>query len=429
MFDYSDSGVTLAVMLDTRKHNKSGLYPVKVRVTYRRERQYYSTGKSLSTDDWEKLPTTRSKNLTETRAEIQVTADKVKEQVKDLIKNDLFSFDTLNKRLGQGLSSTINTAFVARMEEFEESGKVSTADWYRYTLRSIILFEHAKVDPKELKGSKFKGTALLGGSKINFSQITVSWLKQYEKHLLDTDKSYTTISMYMRALQVIMNEAKAAGILKPVQHPFGKGKYEIPQHEGRNIALTLADIGKIVKYECQTASIEMCRDLWFFSYLCNGANITDICKFRYSSIRNGEICFYRQKTVAKSKKKKLLHAIITPEMETIINRWGNTGGKPDDFIFPFLKGGESPTDERRIIKNITHLMNNKMKAIGAKLGIGNISTYTARHSYASVLKRSGANIAFISESLGHSDIHTTSSYLATFEQEERVKNAALLTNF
>jgi len=58
-----------------------------------------------------------------------------------------------------------------------------------------------------------------------------------------------------------------------------------------------------------------------------------------------------------------------------------------------------------------------------------ISTYTARHSYATVLKRSGANIAFISESLGHADLRTTENYLSSFEKDERAKNAALLTKF
>ena len=48
-------------------------------------------------------------------------------------------------------------------------------------------------------------------------------------------------------------------------------------------------------------------------------------------------------------------------------------------------------------------------------------TYTARHSYATVLKRSGANIAYISESLGHNDLKTTENYLASFEKEERKK--------
>ncbi|GHV40857.1 hypothetical protein FACS1894179_08080 [Bacteroidia bacterium] len=58
-----------------------------------------------------------------------------------------------------------------------------------------------------------------------------------------------------------------------------------------------------------------------------------------------------------------------------------------------------------------------------------IITHSARHSFASVLKRSGANIAYISESLGHSDLKTTETYLASFEKEERIKNAAFLTNF
>ena len=70
-----------------------------------------------------------------------------------------------------------------------------------------------------------------------------------------------------------------------------------------------------------------------------------------------------------------------------------------------------------------------MAMIGKALGIDHISTYTARHSFATVLKRSGANIAYISESLGHQDLKTTENYLASFEREEREKNADLLTKF
>ncbi|MGV3538383.1 MAG: phage integrase SAM-like domain-containing protein [Rufibacter sp.] len=408
MFDYSDSGITLKAIQDTRRPDKSGLYPVRIRVTYKREQKYYSTGKALSVEDWERLPNTKNRTLQEIRSEIQVAADKVKSGVKDLVKHDLFSFDTLNKRLGNAVGDTVNTAFKARIADLSTKGKVSTSDWYKYTLRSITLF---------------------AGENIKFPQVNIDWLKGYEAYLLKEKKSFTTISMYMRALQVVMNEAKEAGIIKATQHPFGKGKYEIPQHEGRNIALSISQISQIVKYDCQSENERMCRDLWFFSYLCNGANITDICKFKYSNLRNGEICFYRQKTLAKAKKKKLIQAVVTPEMKAIIEQWGNPSRQADDFIFPFLKGYESPEDERRVIKNITHLMNDKMKAVGEKLGIGNISTYTARHSYASVLKRSGANIAFISESLGHNDLKTTENYLASFEQEERMKNAALLTNF
>lgn len=409
MFKYTNSGITLTAMLDTRKATKDNLFPVKIRVTYQRERWYYATGKYLSKEDWEKLSSTRSQRLLEIHKDIETAFDKVKTEIKELVKVDTFTLEALNKRLGSAGTDTINTAFQAKVDALSAQGKVSTSDWYKYALRSIKLF---------------------AGDNIKFMRVTVDWLKQYEQHLLQQGKSYTTISMYMRALQVIMNDAKSAGIVKAALHPFGKGRYEIPQHEGRDYALTVKEIGKIASFKCALKTTEMCRDLWLFSYLCNGANITDVCKLKYANIINGEICFYRQKTIAKAKKKKMVQAVITPKMQAIINQWGNTYTKQDDFIFPFLKGEESPVDERRIIKNITHLINDKMKEIGKAVGISHISTYTARHSFATVLKRTGkVSVAYISESLGHRDIKTTETYLARFEQEERKKNAALLTKF
>lgn len=76
-------------------------------------------------------------------------------------------------------------------------------------------------------------------------------------------------------------------------------------------------------------------------------------------------------------------------------------------------------------KGLIKCINKKMNYIR----FGKVTTYTARHSFATVLKCSGANIAYISESLGHSDLKTTEAYLASFEKEERQKNASLLTNF
>jgi hypothetical protein len=115
-------------------------------------------------------------------------------------------------------------------------------------------------------------------------------------------------------------------------------------------------------------------------------------------------------------------------MQRIIDSWGNPP-TPDSYIFPVLVGNESALVQKRKTQYLTRAINKRMAAVGEKLGIGHISTYTARHSFATVLKRSGANIAYISESLGHSDLKTTENYLASFEREEREKNAKLLTEF
>jgi integrase len=70
--------------------------------------------------------------------------------------------------------------------------------------------------------------------------------------------------------------------------------------------------------------------------------------------------------------------------------------------------------------------NQNMKMIGAAVGVPGVTSYVARHSYATVLKRNNVNIAFISESLGHTSLATTQSYLDSFGKEERMKNARLL---
>ena len=87
-------------------------------------------------------------------------------------------------------------------------------------------------------------------------------------------------------------------------------------------------------------------------------------------------------------------------MQAIIDKWGNKP-LPDNYIFPYMKGNETAIAAKAITRDVVKRINKRMKLIGEELGIGNITTYTARHSYATVLKRSGVNISYISESLGH----------------------------
>lgn len=162
--------------------------------------------------------------------------------------------------------------------------------------------------------------------------------------------------------------------------------------------------------------------------MCNGINVADLVRLRYRNIIDGEVCFVRQKTQCTTATIREVRATLTPEMQAIIDRWGNPP-EPDNFIFPYLNGTEDAMRQKTITKELTKRINMRMKQIGEAVGIDGISTYTARHSFATVLKRSGANIAYISESLGHNDLKTTEHYLASFEKEERQKNANLLTQF
>jgi integrase len=409
MDKFSYEGITLTTILDTRRAKDELYFPVKYRITYLRKQYYHPSGIDLTEEEWNVLFTTKQRELTKTRELVSAGYEKIKNHIIDMAKNEGFSVPGLKAKLGQGNKDSIVDAFNYKIETLKKDGKIGSADWYFYSLNMI-----QKFTSKDLK----------------ISDITVSWLNSFEAFLLKDEKSWTSISIYMRALRAIVRTSK--GAVNQARYPFGlkdNGKYEIPEGEGRALALTLSQIGKVLTYPLNTDVERRSRDLWFFSYMCNGINNNDLLRLKFKDIENGEIRWYRLKTINTTKKKKKIAATLLPEMKTIIDKWGSKSRHPNNYIFPFLSDDMTPLEARTIIKNHTSLQNKKMSAIGKALGYGNISSYWARHSYATVLKRSGANIAYISESLGHTDIKTTEAYLDTFENAERAKNAALLTKF
>lgn len=271
------------------------------------------------------------------------------------------------------------------------------------------------------------GIEKYAGSNILIKDVTVEWLKKLEGYL-SRDKSPTTVGMYMRAIRTIMNLARQEGLLRSDRYPFGKGRYEIKVVQGRKKALSSGQIAQIAQYDDGNLTSQRYRDIWFFMYLCNGINMADLVRLRYRDIIDGEICFIRQKTARTAVMVKEIRVAITAPMQEIIDRWGSEK-KPNNVIFPLIGQIDDAMRYKLAVKNATKCINNRMKMIGNALGMGSVTTYTARHTYATMLKRQGVNIAYISESLGHSSLKTTENYLASFEKDDRLKNAALLTAF
>lgn len=408
MFKYSKDGISVLTVLDARRVKRNGLYPVKIQVIFNRKQKYYPTGKDLSREDWENVVDSKSRRLVEIREDIENSFSIVKQQVEALASKGDFCFDALNARLGRCSASTVNAAFIAKLKELKDNNQANTYFSYRTTLRKLEDF---------------------AGKEIPFTAVTVNWLNRCERFWLQSGTSYSSMSFYFRNLKCIINIARRDGILKETQYPFGKGKYEVPNGCGRKLALTLNEIKKLVTYTDGTERTEEYRDLWFFSYLCNGINFRDLLYLKYSNIINGEICFIRAKTARNTKHGRVIHAVITPEMHQIIKRWGNPPVHPDTYIFKYVTGAENAFEKVKLIRDIVINCNSVLKKITRKTGMPKVTTYSARHSFATVLKRSGANISYISESLGHSSLAITENYLASFETEERVKNAKLLTNF
>lgn len=115
------------------------------------------------------------------------------------------------------------------------------------------------------------------------------------------------------------------------------------------------------------------------------------------------------------------------ELKQIIKRWQ----KPKaEYIFQLVEANWDADTKHKNIKQVIKMVNKYIGLIAESVGIDkHVTTYFARHSFATVMKRSGVSTEYISESLGHSNMKTTANYLDSFEDDRHKELATVLTSF
>lgn len=260
-----------------------------------------------------------------------------------------------------------------------------------------------------------------GNLDIPFTDIDVSWLKKYELYLRERGNSDNTVGIRMREMRAVYNKAIEDNVVNEKYYPFTKFKISHYRKGKCKRAITKSEINKIINIDLSGITtyhsplLYLSKDLFTFSYLCCGMNMIDIAYLKYSDIINGRICFVRHKT------KQPITFQLLPQAMQIIDKYRKDEVQQDDYIFPILDRNFHHTEQQQYdrIRKVIKGMNKSLKRIGTHLNISiPLTTYTARHSFATVLKRSGVNIALISEAMGHTSLSTTQFYLDSFENEQ-----------
>lgn len=423
------------ILLDNRLSRKDNTFPVKLRVTYNRMQKYYPIGykvkqtsqpltkhqqywlnrfKKTISFSTEEFAMVRDPGCKEPQRTMFVFLNEI-ESIARVVLNDLpvFTFNLFEEKYFQ--KPTNKNDLIAAMEnataQLRKDERISTAVGYECATNSLKKFS--------------------GKEKIAFVDLTVTFFKDYEKWMLAKKNSLTTVGIYLRNVRTEYRKAEKNGQIPSSLYPFGEGKYEIPTGKNIKKALTFGDVKKLANYEPKLGSIEhRYRDYWLFSYLCNGINIKDMARLTYGKIEGEIIKLSRAKTEREKRHNpRPITIIMTKPLKEIIERWGNRPKLTDQYIFPILSPGMTPEQEYRAIQQAVQTTNKNMARICEAIKIEKVTTYTARHSFATVLKRSGASMEFISESLGHSNISTTENYLADFEIEEKRKWAEKASDF
>lgn len=397
---------TAVYYLDSLRPKKNGSCSVKIKVTYNRKRKYYSTGIELNSVDFDNLINAKRRTIEQNKIydKIILFQSKAKAVIEKL---NVFTFDNFEEGFFEqrNITNSVSFAFDKYIQQLRNEKRIGTAVSYECAKNSLESFK----------------------KDFTFADISKSFLTKYENSMLENGKSKTTIGIYLRSLRAIYNLQK----IDVSNYPFGEGKdkYSIPT--GRNIkkALTIEDVAKIYNYDAPINSTkEMAKDYWLFLYLCNGMNVKDFCLLKWENIKENILTYNRAKTERSKKESKNITVALKPETIEIIKKWGQPSISKSSYIFPHLEHKMNAEKQRKVYQQLTKTINKYVKSICIELDINdNVTTYFARHSFATVLKRSGAKIEMISELLGHSNVNVTENYLDSFENEQIQKETDVLT--
>lgn len=234
-----------------------------------------------------------------------------------------------------------------------------------------------------------------------FSQMTGSMMETYQTWLFNRGVKKNTVSFYLRTLRTLYNKAVEAG-----QAPRNNIFANVQTANARTVKRSISanDVRKIEKLDLpRGSSLDKARDLFLFSFYLRGIAFVDMAFLKKSDLRCGLLNYNRRKT-----HQNIYIEWIKP-MQAIIDKYsGQTKGSP--YMLPILTGKEiSPY---HVYRKVEHNTNYNLKKIGKMIGLKiPLTTYVARHTWASVALTMNIPIATISEGMGHNSFKTTQIYL------------------
>ncbi len=306
-------------------------------------------------------------------------------------------FDNLFDLTSKCTPQLVDSYFERQIAAMKQAGKINTAIKYTATRTSLVKFHPAK---------------------LRFEDITPNLLVDFETFLRGEGNQSNSIATKFSVLKAVYNKAVADKIFLCKENPFVL--YKVGQHwtQTRKRAVHKEDIQRLIQAELpitKSPYTEFARDIFLFSYFSAGINFKDIATLRYNDMEEDRIFYRRHKTG------KAMTCRLHPQAKAIIARYAHSEAMQEDYIFPILDCHIHRTEQQihnRVHKVLIHI-NRELKEWSKRLGlVTNLTTYVARHTYATVLKRSGVSVALISESLGHSDLSTTQIYLDSFENSQ-----------
>lgn len=263
-------------------------------------------------------------------------------------------------------------------------GKIRTSETYRSALNCFSRFRN--------------------GEDVMLDVFSQGLMESYEAYLQAKGLVPNSISFYLRILRAVYNRACGQGLITATANPFSHVYTGVGKTAKR--AVDIRTIRRIKNLDLSMdKSADYARDIFMLSFYMRGMSFIDLTYLKKTELKNGTVTYLRRKTGQR------LTVRWTREMQTLLEKYPEN---KTEYLFPIITS--CTANHRHQYRNRHYLVNRSLKTVAEKIGLQiPLTTYVARHSWASIAKAKGISLSVISEGLGHDNEQTTQIYLTSLD--------------
>lgn len=268
--------------------------------------------------------------------------------------------------------------------KLKHDGKIRTSETYKSALNSFSRFRN--------------------GETVMLDAFSQDMMESYEAYLQEKGLVPNSISFHLRILRAVYNRACEQGLIESTVNPFAHVYTGVEKTSKR--AVGIKAIKQIKNLDLSMdKSADYARDIFMLSFYMRGMSFIDLAYLKKSDLKNGIATYRRRKTGQK------LSIRWTKEMQTVLDKYPEN---ETEYLFPIITS--CTANHRYQYRNQHYKVNCNLKKVAKKIGLQlPLTTYVARHTWASIAKYKGISLSVISEGLGHDNEQTTQIYLATLD--------------
>lgn len=386
---------SVKLLLDTRRAKSNGTFNIIFRVTDFKKVYTINSGVSLQQFFWNEKKLEVDKSHPNSKLlNIKLSQHYFKIEQVLLSLDDEFSIEKLKEILSgkpkNDISNTFQVFADKVIQQMMEANRTGNAIVYKTAVNRMISY---------------------CGRDISFQELNYELLDQFSHHLITSGLKQNSVSNYFRSIRAIYNKAIKMKLVDRSFYPFHD--FSIKSEKTAKRAILRDDIIALKQIPLETNSTAF-KSLNYFmlSFYLRGISFTDLAYLTSNNLVDGRIVYKRRKT------HKNYSIKLFPEAQSLFQQYNIDRNK---YLLPILPNDvlEDSLETKKIIRQFIKTTNKYLKRLSIEAGLSStVTTYTSRHSFATIAKRLGYSNELIAEALGHEHGNKiTNIYLDTFDTD------------